>query len=78
MKRTWLVTGASRGLGAMIAQAVLTNGNNLVATARSINSIQYGADKPEVLPLSLDVTSEEQAKAAVQAAVKRFGESMCW
>jgi NAD(P)-dependent dehydrogenase (short-subunit alcohol dehydrogenase family) len=69
----WFITGASRGLGARIAQAVLAHGNNLVATARNKNSIQYGADNPEVLPLSLDVTSEEQAKAAVQAVADRFG-----
>jgi NAD(P)-dependent dehydrogenase (short-subunit alcohol dehydrogenase family) len=42
MKQTWLVTGASRGLGAMIAQAVLARGNNLVATARDKNSVNYG------------------------------------
>lgn len=73
MKQTWLVTGASRGLGANIAQAVLAHGNNLVPTARNKNSVQIDADKPEVLPLSLDVTDEEQAKVAVQAAVDRFG-----
>lgn len=73
MKRTWFVTGASRGLGARIAQAVLAHGDNLVATARNKNSVHDGTDKPHMLPLSLDVTSEEQAKAAVQAAVDRFG-----
>lgn len=73
MKQTWLITGASRGLGAMIAQAVLAQGNNLVATARDKNSIHYVTDSLDVLPVSLDVTSEAQAELAVQAAVARFG-----
>jgi NAD(P)-dependent dehydrogenase (short-subunit alcohol dehydrogenase family) len=56
MKKTWLVTGTSRGLGAMIAQAVLAHGNNLVATARNRDSVNYSADKSEMLAVSLDVT----------------------
>jgi NAD(P)-dependent dehydrogenase (short-subunit alcohol dehydrogenase family) len=73
MKRTWLITGASRGLGAMIAQTVLAHGDSVVATAWNKNSLNPGADKTEVLTFSLDVTNEEQAKTAVQAAVERFG-----
>jgi len=73
MKRTWMVTGASRGLGAKIAQAVLADGDNIVATARNKNSLHYGVDTPALLAFSLDVTSEEQTKAAVQAALDRFG-----
>lgn len=72
MKRTWIVTGASRGLGANIAQAVLAQGDNLVATARNKNSLRYGADIQEMLAFSLDVTREEHAKAAVKAALNRF------
>jgi short-subunit dehydrogenase len=70
MKKTWLVTGASRGLGAQIAAAVVANSDNLVATARSESSLQFG---PEVMKLSLDVTDEMQTVSVVAAAVERFG-----
>jgi NAD(P)-dependent dehydrogenase (short-subunit alcohol dehydrogenase family) len=32
--RTWLITGSSRGLGRALAEAVLADGDQLVATAR--------------------------------------------
>ena len=32
--RVWLITGASRGIGADVARAVLSCGDKLVATAR--------------------------------------------
>lgn len=34
MPRTWMITGASRGLGRALAEAVLAAGHRLVATAR--------------------------------------------
>ena len=34
MPQTWLITGSSRGLGRAVAEAVLADGNQLVATAR--------------------------------------------
>ncbi|MFL9869111.1 oxidoreductase [Paraburkholderia fungorum] len=73
-KRVWFITGASRGLGALIAQAALADGNAVVATGRNVAAIaeRFG-DSPALLPLALDVTNETQAKAAVQAAVERFG-----
>ena len=37
--RVWLITGASRGIGADIARAVLACGDKLVATARHSSSL---------------------------------------
>ena len=34
MSKVWLVTGSASGLGRSIAEAVLTSGDRLVATAR--------------------------------------------
>lgn len=33
--QTWLITGASRGLGRAIAEAALSQGHKVVATARN-------------------------------------------
>ncbi|SOE99780.1 NADP-dependent 3-hydroxy acid dehydrogenase YdfG [Burkholderia sp. OK233] len=73
-KRVWFITGATRGLGALIAQAALADGNAVVATGRNVAAIneRFG-HSPALLPVALDVTDEAQAKAAVQAAVERFG-----
>ncbi|BEU25917.1 oxidoreductase [Paraburkholderia sp. 22B1P] len=73
-KRVWFVTGASRGLGALIAQAALADGNAVVATGRNTAAIvERLGESPALLSVELDVTSEAQAKAAVEAAVEKFG-----
>ncbi len=73
-KRVWFITGASRGLGALIAQAALDDGNAVVATGRNAATIaERLGESPALLTVSLDVTNEAQAKAAVGAAIDRFG-----
>jgi NAD(P)-dependent dehydrogenase (short-subunit alcohol dehydrogenase family) len=74
-QRVWLVTGASRGLGRALAEAVLSHGDLLVATARDPRQMaplvaQYGG---QILPLALDVRDATQVEAVVQQAVERFG-----
>jgi NAD(P)-dependent dehydrogenase (short-subunit alcohol dehydrogenase family) len=75
MTKTWLVTGSSRGFGRALAEAVLGAGDNLVATARDVAALQGIGDDPHasLLTVPLDVTDEEQAEAAVHAAIDRFG-----
>lgn len=72
--RTWFITGASRGFGALITQEALNAGDAVVATARNPQTItdRFG-EHPNLLAVALDVTDETQAHAAAEAAVKRFG-----
>lgn len=72
--KTWFITGASRGFGALVAERALTNGDAVVATARDPQKIadRFG-DRPNLLALPLDVTDEVQAKAAAAEAVRQFG-----
>jgi NAD(P)-dependent dehydrogenase (short-subunit alcohol dehydrogenase family) len=72
--RVWFITGASRGFGALITEQALAGGDAVIATARDPNSIiaRLG-DHERLLPVKLDVTSEEQAHAAVAQGLKRFG-----
>jgi NAD(P)-dependent dehydrogenase (short-subunit alcohol dehydrogenase family) len=73
-KRVWLVTGASRGIGARITEAALAHGDAVVATARDTASLQqrFGAHD-DLLAVALDVTDEAQAASAVAQALARFG-----
>ena len=72
--RVWLITGASRGIGARIAEAALAQGDAVIATSRDAASVErrLGAHDA-LLPLALDVTDETQAQAAVQRALAHFG-----
>ncbi|WP_274380052.1 SDR family NAD(P)-dependent oxidoreductase [Paraburkholderia atlantica] len=72
--RVWAITGASRGPGALIAQAALDDGNAVLAAGRNVEAIieRFG-ESPALLSVKLDVTDEQQAKAAAAAAVAKFG-----
>lgn len=72
--KTWFITGASRGFGVRIARLALDRGDNVVATARNAAAVTAAlGEHPNLLAVALDVTSDEQAKAAAAAAVARFG-----
>jgi NAD(P)-dependent dehydrogenase (short-subunit alcohol dehydrogenase family) len=72
--RVWFITGASRGFGALIAEAALAAGDAVVATARDPNTVtaRLGAHE-RLLAIRLDVTSEAEAHEAAGQAVKKFG-----
>jgi NAD(P)-dependent dehydrogenase (short-subunit alcohol dehydrogenase family) len=73
-KQIWFITGAGRGMGVDIANAALTAGHAVVATGRDPKRVRsvLGAHD-DLLSVKLDVTSLDDAKAAVGAAVDRFG-----
>jgi NAD(P)-dependent dehydrogenase (short-subunit alcohol dehydrogenase family) len=75
MSQVWLITGSSRGLGRAFAEAALASGFQVAATARNTEDLAELKDKygDLVLPLSLNVTSETQAREAVQATIRTFG-----
>ncbi|CAM5522429.1 MULTISPECIES: oxidoreductase [Streptomyces] len=75
MVSTWLITGASRGFGRALAEAVLAAGDRLVATARRPEQLadlvsRYG---DQVRAVALDVTDTVAARDAVRTAVDAFG-----
>jgi NAD(P)-dependent dehydrogenase (short-subunit alcohol dehydrogenase family) len=74
VKKVWLITGAGRGLGLHIAKAVEAAGHAVVATGRDQAKVAAAVGHhADVLAIKLDVTRPEDAQAAVEAAVGRFG-----
>lgn len=73
--KTWLITGASSGLGREWAVAALERGDRVAAAARSANRLEelgqrYG---DAVLPVELDVRDRAAVFAAVARAHEYFG-----
>ncbi|WP_144150352.1 oxidoreductase [Paraburkholderia sp. BCC1885] len=74
MSKVWLITGATRGIGAEIARAALAAGEKVVATGRSSSRIEQSLGPTDrLLALTLDVTDHDQAVEVARTAVERFG-----
>ncbi|WP_309244245.1 SDR family NAD(P)-dependent oxidoreductase [Micromonospora parastrephiae] len=75
MSRVWLITGCSKGLGRALAEAVLADGDRLVATARNPTQLADLADRygDQVRTVALDVTDPAAARTATSDAVDVFG-----
>ena len=74
MTKTWLITGAGRGMGVEFARAALAAGHNVVATGRNPDTVRSAVGEHEnLLVTALDVTDPHSAEDAVAAAVDRFG-----
>src|ERR1700731_2059924 len=75
MPQVWLITGSSRGLGRALAEAVLDKGHKLVATARNPAQLADLAERygDQVRTVALDVTDEQAANSAINAAFEAFG-----
>ena len=73
-KQVWLITGAGRGLGLDIAKAALAAGHAVVATGRDPAKVASAVGTHDnLLAVRLDVTSLQEAQAAVESAVAHFG-----
>jgi NAD(P)-dependent dehydrogenase (short-subunit alcohol dehydrogenase family) len=71
----FLVSGASRGLGRAITEAALKAGHRVVAGVRSTSALDDLVPRyPDRLAVvALDVTNDDHVRAAVAAAIDRFG-----
>ncbi|WP_323038739.1 SDR family oxidoreductase [Gemmobacter sp.] len=69
-----IVTGASDGIGAATARALLAAGWQVALLARRRTVLEeVAARHPQALPLVCDVTDPAQVDAAFDAVVERFG-----
>ncbi|ATX82324.1 3-oxoacyl-[acyl-carrier-protein] reductase [Mariprofundus ferrinatatus] len=77
--RTALVTGASRGIGLVVAKQLAAAGYNLAICGTTQATIDKAADairaesNVEVLASAVDVSDRDQIQGFVQATAKHFG-----
>ncbi len=70
-KKTAIVTGASRGIGAGLVEAFLKEGYNVVAT--SLHASQSLTASPSLILIDGDIGRQETAAKTVDAAIQHFG-----
>src|ERR1700681_917660 len=70
-KRTAIVTGASRGIGAALVETLVNAGHNVVATSRNIN--RSLAASSNLILVAGDIGKKETASKIVEAAIENFG-----
>ncbi|MCS3930017.1 NAD(P)-dependent dehydrogenase (short-subunit alcohol dehydrogenase family) [Bradyrhizobium elkanii] len=76
MSKVWFITGAGSGIGAATAKAALKAGDRVIATGRNLDKVRHALRDvagENVAFVRLDVTSEAEAKSAVDEAVRAYG-----
>ena len=77
-KKTVLITGASRSLGAAIAKIFAQNNHNIILNYKNNQEKAFKLAEElrkynvEVLPLKADITKEEEIKEMIQESIKKF------
>lgn len=75
-RKTWFVTGASKGLGLSLVKRLLSTGNQVVATTRNTTALLDAlTEEPtdNLLALSVDLTNDQSVNGAIGQAINRFG-----
>ena len=74
--RIWLVTGSTSGFGLSLCKTIVEKGGSVVAGVRNVDKAQSllgSIDRRHCIIQKLDVTQPEDASAAVDIAIKKFG-----
>lgn len=75
MTKTWLITGASSGLGRIMTEKLLARGDRVVATVRKTDALidlqRHHEDRLQVI--ALDVTDTQAIRTAVANAFDQIG-----
>ena len=74
-RKTWLITGASKGLGLTLTKKLLAKGYNVVATSRTVDVLAAAVttQSANFLPLAMDLVDEANVKRGIEQAVAHFG-----
>jgi NAD(P)-dependent dehydrogenase (short-subunit alcohol dehydrogenase family) len=74
-KKTWFITGASKGFGLSLVKQLLATGQNVAATSRNLAElvVAVGSTADNFLPLEVDLTNEDSVGCAMHKTKKAFG-----
>lgn len=74
-KKTWFITGASKGLGLALVKQLLALGQNVAATSRNPEALTaaVGGATSNLLPLYADLADDNSVKHAISLAAEKFG-----
>jgi NAD(P)-dependent dehydrogenase (short-subunit alcohol dehydrogenase family) len=74
-KKTWFITGASKGLGLSFVKQLLQQGQQVAATSRNINDLisAVGENVEGFFPLAVDIKTESSVQNAIAATIHHFG-----
>lgn len=67
--KTWLVTGASSGVGNVMVKELLKREYNVIAVSRRLPDFKH----ENVLSLSVDVTYPDSIRNAIYSGIEKFG-----
>ncbi|WP_336689990.1 MULTISPECIES: SDR family oxidoreductase [unclassified Chryseobacterium] len=75
-KKVWFVTGASKGLGFELVKKLLSEGFQVAATSRTVDSLisAFGEASENFLPLSVNITDNNDVKSAIAKTTAHFGQ----
>jgi len=73
-KKVWFITGASKGIGLLLAQKLLAQGQRVAATSRTEAGLikVLGSPSENFLPLEMDLTNEKSVKNAIEITISHF------
>jgi NADP-dependent 3-hydroxy acid dehydrogenase YdfG len=73
--RTWLFTGASQGLGKVLAETALERGHSVALPARRVDAVEDLRSRypDRAIAVQHDVTDDAQVTRAVAETESRFG-----
>ena len=73
--KIWLITGASQGLGLILAKTLLQNGYRVAGSARDLPAIEgaLGSKTDSFLPIVIALGDEHTIQLAVQQTLDHFG-----
>jgi NAD(P)-dependent dehydrogenase (short-subunit alcohol dehydrogenase family) len=74
-RKTWFITGASKGLGLTLTKSLLAQGYNVAATSRTVEALKsaVGVQSANFLPLAMDLVNEADVKQGIGHAIAHFG-----
>ncbi|WP_394678690.1 SDR family oxidoreductase [uncultured Sphingobacterium sp.] len=72
--KTWLITGASKGLGLILTKQLLALGHKVAATTRDVEALEneLGPMSEYFLPLAVDLNNEKSVQDGVTETVRHF------